>query len=658
MSYISSFFKKMPAEALSVSADALSRQLAERFGSDFAAALAPDAQFPSPVAREQDTQWMKTANTVGVNIRTIDNFWHMIPYALTLPEAQNTIHLLPVWEPGVVSSLYGPCSWNINPEFYSAELATVFPHLNTVERQLKVVVNILHLLGKAVGMDVVPHTDRYSEPALANPRLFEWLQRDDLTIVRHDSLLYETVQAQIAAWLADAGPAVPGITTPADTAAFFEEMSESDRLLVLFGPVADYAGRLKRRKSLIEKLYRLGFETVPATMGPPYRGIEVDPAPEAKVIDEEGRTWRDYRITRPEPFSRVFGPLARYRLYESIDDNRDWALDFSKPNHAAWAYVGEHYRQIQAEFGFDFMRGDMSHVQMRPEGVPAQPDAYYDLLGAVKQRILPEKPYFGYFAESFLAPPGEMAYGDECDHLEASFADSTLGDLQSEPVGTDKFVRDFAQYRQWLEQRDFAPNFTLMTADKDDPRFDRFYLTGNELRYFIALFMTDMPTYMAMGFECRDPHPEPAPNEHYTKLYVFQMPDGPKGTKGPYQWGSNRALYDNLTRQKEFSAQIGHLIADSKTHWLIRPDILGHAKIIAWSPEKTPEYIFIANFDTTIAADDVIVPLNIRTENAHAIFSTARTDPNAVTISPQGDVILVKKMLPGEGMVVYLRNGI
>ena len=54
------------------------------------------------------------------------------------------------------------------------------------------------------------------------------------------------------------------------------------------------------------------------------------------------------------------------------------------------------------------------------------------------------------------------------------------------------------------------------------PRFDQFYLTGNEIVILSLCFSPDMPSYMALGFECRDPHPVPVANEYYTKLYVFQ----------------------------------------------------------------------------------------------------------------------------------------
>ena len=638
----------MPPEAmLRMPFDDIIRSLEQGIGTDIYQAFDPAASVPGPVSAYRDTSWLKTAKTVGVNVRTIQSFWKIIPYVLTLPAAQNTIHILPIWEPGVVASLYGPSSWNVNPEFSSPELAANFPHLDTVEKQLKVIINILHLLDKAVGMDVVPHTDRFSEMAVANPQFFEWLQRRDKKIVHHESGLHRKVQALILKHLQQKGSAVPGLLPPDSVDDFFEKMPELERLKMLFGEKYDYWGRLFRRKAIVRLLYEHGYETVPATMGPPYRGIEVDPRPEAKVIDEEGLVWRDYRISQPQSFSRVFGPLARYQLYESKNNNRHWELDFDRPNTGAWAYVCEHYRQIQAEFGFDFMRGDMSHVQMRPGGVAPVRDEYYDLLGAVKQTVLREKPWFGYFAESFLAPPGEMAYGDECDHLEASFADSTLGDLQSEPVGTKKFVKDFWQYRQWSETREFAPNFSIMTADKDDPRFDRFYLKGNEIRYFIALFLTDMPSYMGLGFECRDPHPKPAPNEFYSKYYVFQMLNDPKTTSGPYRWGQNRQLYAKLVRQKMLAENIFSDIRDAKTAWLLPPDKTGKNKVIAWTQAEKPRYLFVANFDTnksrsaTFAAPD--------TAGWQLLFSTQ--NENIGDGAVQAGHITVENLLPGEGLV-------
>ncbi|MCI5080741.1 MAG: hypothetical protein MRY78_03565, partial [Saprospiraceae bacterium] len=263
-------------------------------------ALDPDHTFESPLASTKDSAWMKQTNMVGINVRTIHNFFNIVKYCLTLPEYQQSIHILPIWEVGVVASLYGMASWNINPEFFSEELYEAYPHLDTVEKQLKVVVNLLHATGRVVGMDVIPHTDRYSEIVLANPHYFEWLRRKDLTITDHRADLHKDVQNSIMSFLVRNGSAVP-TAFPDETNDFFEgEFTEAQRLRCLFGESQDNGGRMRRREMLVQHLYNQGLEPVPATMAPPYRGLEVDPAPDAKTVDEQGRIWRDYRITEPQ----------------------------------------------------------------------------------------------------------------------------------------------------------------------------------------------------------------------------------------------------------------------------------------------------------------------------------------------------------------------
>ncbi len=644
----------MPGDATRLTVSEVTDLLRVRFGLDIDNILDLNLTVASPLFDQKSTNWMRRARTVGINVRTVGSFWKVVPYSLTLPAAQNAIHLLPIWEPGVVASLYGMASWEINPEFFSQELAIAFPELNTVEKQLRVVLNLLHALGRVVGMDVVPHTDRYSEQVLANPGFFEWLIRDDLRIVDHSADVQTYAKNAVFGFVQKHGPAVDGLVIPRNMEEFFsQQLPEKQRLEILFGKSNDYKGRLARRKILVRELYKMGFETAPATMGPPYRGLEVDPSPSAFTVDEEGRSWRDFRIKNPQKFSRAFGPLTRYQLYEPLDNNRNWQIDFSRPKPEVWDYVGEKYAAVQREFGFDFMRGDMSHVQMRPGGVPtgAADDPFYDLLGAVKNHVLREKPWFGYFAESFLAPPDVMAYGDELDHLEASHADSTLGNLQDEPVGSQPFMEMLSDYAGWNETRAVSPNFTILTADKDDPRFDGYYLKGNEARYFIALFLADMPSYMAANFECRDPHPVPAPNEHYSKLYVFQEKSGPKATAGPFIFGQNKTLFDSLTRQKFLADEIFECIKNSRTEWLLRPDRSGEQKVIAWTQGGEARFVFVVNLDCDLAKPAIFLPKTTGLEKAELrlIFSTVEGVETGGNCLKVNGLFAVKNLQPGEG---------
>jgi hypothetical protein len=648
--------------------------LRRRFGKAVDLALNPELADPracpgrlpvelqSPVAGHPCGAWLKRANVVGVNVRTVGSFWNVVKYALTLPDAQDAIHLLPIWEVGVAGSMYGIASWELNQEFYSQELAELVPGLDSPDRQLRAVVHLLHVMGKTVGMDVIPHTDRFSQIVLAFPEFFEWLQREDTAIVDHRADLHEEVQAQIAAFVEEQGPAVPG--DPAPRNLFDPNVGEAERMRILFGLPKDWSGRDARRTQIIHVLYRYGYEPVPATMAPPFRGLAVDTRPEASTVDAHGLLWRDYLITHPEPMSRVFGPLTRFKLYEPLSDNLDWEIDFSRPRREVWDYVCRTYGRVQRRYGFDFMRGDMAHVQMRSKGVPTEPDQTYDLLGAIKQHVRAQGvAHFGYLAESFLAPRDVMGYGEEMDHLEASDADTVLGDLQSTVVGSPEFLQRFRRYDDLLETRQCTPSFGLMTADKDDPRFDEFYRAGNAVRAFIALFLSRMPSYMALGFEVRDVHYAPAPNEHYTKLYVFQLREGPKATHGPYVWGRNGRLFCVLSRLRCYADTHWTVLKDRPVRWLLTPDATAQNKVIAWTQADRPEFVFLANTDLEHPAVRFGLPLLSGLTPAPLLAADLTTSQLPIpdvdqTLAFNGKHCRVASLRPGEGRVYRVGDSI
>lgn len=109
-----------------------------------------------------------------------------------------------------------------------------FSRLEHGGSKLKCVVNVLHLLGKTVGMDVVPHTgSRYSEMVLANPALFEWLQRRELDILRNDERLFESVQDVLYELLQYRGSAVPGLPLPASAKHLFDKTTKNQPFVVV-----------------------------------------------------------------------------------------------------------------------------------------------------------------------------------------------------------------------------------------------------------------------------------------------------------------------------------------------------------------------------------------------------------------------------------------
>jgi hypothetical protein len=166
-----------------------------------------------------------------------------------------------------------------------------------------------------------------------------------------------------------------------------------------------------------------------------------------------GNKWYNYQFDKPEGMSRVFGPLTRYKFYNTQSPDSQ-ELNFEDVNIPAWKYVSSMYSACQKAYNFDFMRGDMAHVQPRASGIPEIITPYYDPLKFIKNEIVNSGvPYFGFFAETFLAPPNQMGYGDETIHLEAIEADSTLGDLQGSVVGSGEFRQKLNTYIELLKTR-------------------------------------------------------------------------------------------------------------------------------------------------------------------------------------------------------------
>ncbi len=664
-----------PQEAVAAPMSDVIDLLRVRYGDRVDLAVSPDAIDPevlpaslpdairSPRAAEPDTAWMRRTNMVGINVRTVGDYAGVVRYALTLPAASDSIHLLPIWEPGVVDSLYGMASWNLNREFFSDDWQAVHPQLDTVAKQLRAMSNLLHVMGKAVGMDVIPHTDRFSEMALGMPDLFEWMRLDGGRIVDHADALHVDVERLVHAWAVEQGSAAGEGRVPGDPATLFE-MAEVDRLQLLFGEPGDVPGRTRRRVALVKQLKQAGYEPVPATMGVPFRGIDVDPG--TGVMDEHGLSWLEYVMTRPQFMSRVFSPLARFKLYGRINDNADWEIDFSAPRRHVWEYVCDHYGDAQRVGAFDFMRGDMSHVQMRPDGVPDRLDEHYDILGAVKSHIRRGVPWFGYFAESFLPARDVFGYGEELDHLDASLVDATLGDLQSTVVGSAEFLRRFRRYLDDLATRRCAPSFTVGTGDKDDPRFDEFYRAGTEARWFTALFLPDMPSYVGNGFEIRDVHSEPVENERYTKLFVFRE-HGPsnvypsKARVGDhYVWGENDPLFATITALRLYAEEVIPMIAQTRTRWLVPPDATARRGTAVWTQSgPSPSHVFAVNYDLESGSGYFGIPALSTGVVLESDFSTrgevAATDRRLMS---NGFFHRIANLAPGEGRAYRVVDGV
>ena len=154
------------------------------------------------------------------------------------------------------------------------------------------------------------------------------------------------------------------------------------------------------------------------------------------------------------------------------------------------------------------------------------------------------------------------------------------------------------------------------------------------------------------GVELRDPHPEPFPNEFYTKLYVFQLEKGKNATRDVYQWGKNQPLFERLDRMKRFSDTIFDDIQNVENQWLLLSHAFVHRCVVAWS---IGNYLFVVNLDTLNAVENIKIPTPQYKSDFKAIelqFSTFEETENLYKyLKFNGLHIVLPKLEAGEGRV-------
>ncbi len=607
-----------PETALKISVQETISLLSDKFGAaNLRQALNPEISFPSPVLDKKDPAWFRKSKITGINARVTGNFFNIIKYLLTVPKTWDTVHLLPFLKPGLDAGIYGITGWTINPEFFSTELMTAFPHLDTVEKQLKVTINILHLMGKTSGMDVMLHTDRFSETVLMFPRLFEWVKRIGGRISAINDHLHKEVEEIIWLFLHRQG-AANHLPVFFSKNAFFDPSSavlnDTQREEFLFGKSSDSAGRLQRRNALIAELVSQGYETLPATMGPPYRNLRIEA--EKYVCDENGIKWYTYAFDQPGPMSRVFTTLTQYKFYMLKEQSQE--LDFDRPNIPAWDFFYRQYLNLQQTYQFDFMVGAMAHIQPRKNPGDPLSHPYKAPLGYLKKRIADAgAPYFASLSESFLLPPDTMSFGPEEEHLRNISLDVVLGSLHASEVGSTEYLSRLRKYSRLARKDSFVPSYTLMTADSDRPSFDKYYVQGNHLRFFVGTFLKDLPAYMHAGFECRNKHMTRGQHEEYT--FSFNTKPGKESGQPSYKWGQNKALFREITEMKRISDAIcDPLFNETAGHFL---DLPGR-HLLSW---QAGDYLFIANHHPVYSIDE---SLSKELNDQHElIYSSASFSP-------------------------------
>lgn len=575
-----------------LSFNVLIEHLTQKYGApEVQKALNPKNRYPSPLQKAKTTSpnWLQHSVIVGINPRAMGKFWNMAQYAATKSTGENAFHLLPVFK-NSMDKLYQPINWDLTTEFFDPELAQKYPQLNTPEAQLKVTINLMHLMGKTVGMDVLRHTDRGGEDVFLHPSFFEWVKIKDNHIIDRRDDLHSEAETVIKNFLKNYGDgrtltdkqenALPptharGMNYIAESRfitgknypqsnTFFSDTDtvnlclDKERAEILFGPENFSRLRRERRVLLMNHLKAHGLFTTPVVDIPPYAPAQLG------HMDKNG--WPVFKINdafnqKEGAFQSIFGSLTPYKLFHL---NPDGSHDTSRPVKPVWDYLAQRYLAFQRAYGFDFMRGDMAHVEPRfrenhrnPQSNKAQ---WYDLFGYILHTIQTqgEAPYFAFLPEALMWAK-DWHQNRPLDHIRNMNSTVALGSLQHVPLGEGhNFANDFKIHMDNGQHIGVPMASSIMTADSDDPHHQHLYGSThkNMVRLFVGLF--HRPTYLGMGFEMKGNNwPWPSDSqEAMAQQTTHGSMNAARGT--PYQWGNNPDAYANYTRLRNLLETYKH----------------------------------------------------------------------------------------------------
>ena len=479
----------------------------------------------SPVEKYNDASWCKTIKIIGINPRITKTFWGIVKYAISFPE--QGIHIMPLFDSGD-GSLYVQNSWGINNDFLDDKLIKL--GYNNAEKQLKLIINILHLMGKIVGFDALSHCDNFSKIVLLNPNLFEWvkLNKEKTQQIPFDQIDYNKLYLEVEDIIIDY------LNLPKN----LFELDEKTRESLIFPKDID---EFKRRMELRSIIRNKGFEPIPVVEHSPNRPILFE-----KIEKEGNENWAVFKVENKSSREKIFGAMTPYTLYyteRSVypEKNNFWV--------ESWDYFSNKINEFQNKFNFDFLRADMAHNQYSHSHREEEKDIYCpELWKYVKSNIKENKPYFATIAEAFYS----TYYIDGISDMINKDFDLVIGEMNFKYLDKEylNIIDDYI--KPFRENFSFYPSVTMFTNDGDVEGHNKYFKSNDQnlARCFISLFL-NLPSYMGMGFELRDINPQiPHMYSHY---YVIKHPID-------YCFGSNLDFFYKLTEIRELYSKMKNII--------------------------------------------------------------------------------------------------
>ena len=472
-----------------------------------------DCLVKSPIASYKDTSWCKTLKIIGINPRIAKTYWGIVKYAFSFPESG--IHIMPLFKTGD-GSLYVQNSWELNDEFLDNDLINL--GYNTADKQLKLIVNILHSMGKIVGFDALPHCDNFSKIVLLNPKLFEWIKlNDDKTAqISFNKIDYNNLYKEVQNVI------ISTLNLPEN----IFELDEIERESLIFPKNID---EFKRRMELRKAVRDAGLEPIPVVEHAPNRPILFN-----KIEKNDNESWATFKVENKSQSAKIFGAITPYKLYYT--DN----LGYPKKNDylvESWDYFSDKLNVFQKKYNFDFLRADMAHNQYSHSHNEKEKDIDCPELWAyVKNNIQENKPYFATVAEAFYS----TYYIDGMSDMINKNFDIVLGEMNFKNLDKEylNIIDDYIN--PFRENFSFYPSVTTFTNDGDLESHNQFFKSNkqNLIRYFISLFL-NLPSYIGVGFELRDINPKEY--NKYSHYYV-------KKQKIDYEFGKNTSFLEDIIK--------------------------------------------------------------------------------------------------------------
>jgi hypothetical protein len=668
-------------------------------------ALPPETKLASP-----GQNWLQRSQVVGVNLRQVGGFLGLVKAAMTLPQWQDTIHVLPFFQTSTPdgtnhhAGLYAPFNWQVSWEFFDPAWQNLAPQLDTPAKQLKVAVNLLHAMGKKVLVDVPHHMGSAADTVFAMPELFEWFKITPQQTEPSSWPIVYGQQAEAAAKAAIASvvnqPVDELFKTPGDNDWIAEE---ERRLGLIFGTDHSRQQNVVQQRDLMrgqlhQALKQAGVYITPKLIHPPFHPVGV------AALNEAGwpiQYWTKYEsdkiMLNPE---EVFATLAPFKFFE-LDETG--LPNTQHPHQATWDYLTQRWQGVFKEFGLDGIRADMGHVNYRGEQhLPSQglssdaTEPYYDLfqhlLVHLNQRQpgadLPVNTPVALFTESSRLPEkGELTgsnHETHLAHLARQRAHVLMDSIQYKDFdnaqGLVQEIQDqfaFESEAQRLTGRRIATSRTIFTADSDTVPRAPLYANPlhNQARWFLATMMP--PSYVHLGFETEgreraedptDPDRESNAFAHRLVNVATKMP-GQSAPLHTFVWGPKNETYEGLARLRSFldksDTQDLRACLQQGEVSLITTDS-GH-RILSWVVSRpnqptTPAYLFVLNPSAQSAFTEYHVSLNpdrlvekaLQGVSFTLMHSTnTDTDVHKVRVSEENTLVFAN-LKPGEGRVYQL----